>query len=219
MKLEFLEGEVEAVGYNEYVTQFKIAGSGAIVDVRNDIHIRFVEDIYNPPPSFMILAPMTAVDIVEGDIPKKYRKIYPINHYKKLNDEYHEKAQKQINTRSSVPELDAESAENYYVTQSFKKEDLDVYFNFIRSDWEHYSQNMNFPETANAKVSVKNEENNFVIHVKMGDPKKFAYIITGMFGNNEKRIYAYKMEQIFPHGFLEEDQKRVYRNVDQTNNP
>ena len=219
MKIEFLEGEVEVVDFNEYITQFQIVGNGAIVDVRNDIHIRFVEDIFNMPPSFMIIAPMTAVDIVEGDIPRKCIKIYPINHYKKLNDEYHQKAQEQIHTRSSVPELDAESAENYYVTQSFKKEDLDVYFNFTRTDWEHYSQNMNIPKTANAKVSVEDEGNNFVIHVKMGDTHEFDYSITGMFKNKENRIYAYKMEQIFPHGSLEEDQKRVYRNLNQTNNP
>lgn len=219
MKLEFLEGEVKIVDYNEYFTQFQIVENGAIVDVRNDIHIRFVEDIFNMPPSFIIIAPLTAVDIVEGDIPEKYKKNYPINHYKNLNDEYHKKAQEQINTRSSVPELDAESAENYYVTQSIKKENLDVYFNFTRSDWEHYSQNMHIPETANAKVSAEYEGNNFVIHVMMGDAHDMAYNITGMFKNKESKIYAYKMEQIFPHGSLEEDQRRIYRNVNQTNNP
>ena len=219
MKLEFLEGEVKIVNFNEYFTRFQIIENGAVVDVRNDIHIRFVEDIYNIPPSFMIIAPLTAVDIVEGDIPEKYKKIHPISHYKKLNDEYHKKAQEQINSRSSVLELDAESAENYYITQSPKKEDLDVYFNFTRSDWEHYAQNMNIPETANAKVSAGYEGDNFVIHVKTGDTHEAAYSITGMFKNKEKRIYAYKMEHIFPHGSLEEDQKTVYRNVNQTNNP
>lgn len=219
MRLEFLEGEVKIVNFNEYFTQFQIVDNGAVVDVRNDIHIRFVDDIYNIPPSFIIIAPMSAVDIIEGDIPKKCIKNYPISHYKELNDEYHKKAQEQINSRSSVPELDAESAENYYVTQSLKKDDLDVFFNFTRSDWEHYSQNMNIPETAQAKVVAEYEGNNFVIHVKTRKTDELDYTITGMFKNEENRIYAYKMEQIFPHGSLEEDQKRVYRNVNQTNNP
>lgn len=88
IETNFLEAEVVIISFNEDVTRFKLVVSGAIVDVRNDIHIRLVDNPYQLPQSFPILAPMTAVTLVQGQIPKSAIHQYPLKYYLSLRDEY-----------------------------------------------------------------------------------------------------------------------------------
>ena len=88
MKTDFLETVVSIVSFDQGVTRFKLEANGAVVDVRSDIHIRLVENPNQLPPSFPILAPMTAVTVVQGEVPNTEIREYPLKHYIALREEY-----------------------------------------------------------------------------------------------------------------------------------
>ena len=214
--MNFLEGNVRAINFDTKVTRFRIVENNAVIEVRNDLHIRLVDNIFDSPPTFPIIAPMTAVDIVDGSIPESYIKIYSISHYQNLNAEYHKKAL--ASSDSPAASSTDSSVENYYENNSFKKDDLKIYFDFTKTEWEEYSRNMNVPESAKAKVSTVYEGNDFGILVEIGDEHSFSYKITGMFRDNEDTIYAFRMEQFFPHGSIVEEQKALLCELHQTSN-
>lgn len=49
--------------------RYELENSNAVVDVANSTHIRLVEDQFDLPDTFRILAPMDAVKVVSGEIP------------------------------------------------------------------------------------------------------------------------------------------------------
>lgn len=216
MKMDFLEGNVRTLNFDTKITKFRVIENDAVIEVRNDLHIRLVDNIFDSPATFPIIAPMTAVDIVDGSIPESYIKKYPISHYQNLNAEYHKKA---LASSKSPAESPADSpVENYYENNSFKKDDLKIYFDFSKTEWEEYSHNMNLPESAKAKVSTIHEGNDFGILVESGDEHSFSYKITGMFRDNEDTIHAFRIEQFFPHGSIVEEQKALLSELHQTSN-
>ncbi len=85
----FFEGEVEIIRIYDHVTRFYLVGSNdTVLDVRNDIHLRMVEDLHNLPQTFKILAPMTAVSIVAGEIPLNLLHQYTLQYYLELREKY-----------------------------------------------------------------------------------------------------------------------------------
>lgn len=88
-KINYLEGEVNIVNYDNKVTQFRLIENGAVVSVRNDIHIRLTDNPYPPPEKFTIVAPMTATSVIEGEIPNSYIKHYTLEYYLSLRKQYH----------------------------------------------------------------------------------------------------------------------------------
>jgi hypothetical protein len=84
----FLEGEVRIVNFKNEWTRFHLVGSDAVVDVRNDIHIRLVKNPYHFPKTFPILAPMTAVNVLAGEVPSSFLHEYTLKYYLQLRDEY-----------------------------------------------------------------------------------------------------------------------------------
>lgn len=216
IKMDFLEGNVRAINFDTQVTRFRIVENDAVIEVRNDLHIRLVDNIFDSPPTFPIIAPMTAVEIVDGTIPENYIKIYSTSHYQNLNAEYHKKALASSDSPAASPT--DYSVQNYYENNSFKKDDLKIYFDFTKTEWEEYSRNMNLPESAQAQVSAVYEGNDFCILVELGDEHFFSYKMTGMFRDNEDTIYAFRMEQFFPHGSIVEEQKALLCELHQTSN-
>lgn len=85
----FFQGNVSIVSFDIDITSFKLVENNAIVAVRNDTHIRLVEDPLQLPPHFEIIAPMTAVRVVEGQIPESYLHKYSLAHYLALRRHYH----------------------------------------------------------------------------------------------------------------------------------
>jgi|SaaInlV_120m_DNA_4_1040238.scaffolds.fasta_scaffold03623_3 hypothetical protein len=85
----FLEAEVQLISFSDAYSKFRLKNS-SIVNVRNDIHIRLVDDPYNIKPNeyFRIMAPMTAVKAISGDIDKNYIKIHQLSYYLNLRDGY-----------------------------------------------------------------------------------------------------------------------------------
>jgi hypothetical protein len=131
MVTDFLEGEVQIIDFNFTVTKFRIVDNRAVVDVRNDIHIRLVDDPYNLPMKFTIIAPMTAVDIISGQIPPSYIHKYPLKHYLLLQEKYHKQATKTPFAAMSE--------------KIINKQDADYIFTLNRAGWEKYAQSINYP--------------------------------------------------------------------------
>jgi hypothetical protein len=131
MITDFLEGEVQIIDFNSTVTKFRIVENGAVVDVRNDIHIRLVDDPYNLPMKFTIIAPMTAVDIISGKIPPSYIHKYPLKHYLLLQEKYHKQATKTPFAARSE--------------RIINKQDADHIFTLDRVGWEKYAQRIVYP--------------------------------------------------------------------------
>jgi hypothetical protein len=132
MTTDFLEGEVQIIDFNYRVTRFILVENGAVVDVRNDIHIRLVDNPYNLPNKFPIIAPMTAVEIVKGQIPPTYIRKYPLKHYLSLREKYEKHAPK----TQSVPSSE----------RIINKQDADYIFSLNKAGWERYVQRMIHPE-------------------------------------------------------------------------
>lgn len=85
---EFFEGEVQVLKFYDHVTRFYLIGTDTAIDVRNDIHIRMVENLHHLPKTFRILAPMTAVSVVAGEIPSNLLHEYTLQHYLELRENY-----------------------------------------------------------------------------------------------------------------------------------
>ncbi len=86
----FFQGNVSIVNYDYETTDFRLVENNAVVRVRNETHLRLVEDIskLHLMPHFEIIAPMTAVKVVEGQIPESCLHEYTLNHYLALRRHY-----------------------------------------------------------------------------------------------------------------------------------
>ena len=87
----FLDTEVQIQNSNNRNTIFKLRNN-SLVSVRNDIHLRLVNNPFNIKPNewFRILAPMTAVKTINGDIDNNYIKKYKLRKYIELREKYNE---------------------------------------------------------------------------------------------------------------------------------
>ncbi len=73
---EFFKGIVSFKSIGIFNTKYSIVENGAIIKVRNDTHVRCVLNesgkyptIFQLPDSFEIIAPIMAVQIIQGAIP------------------------------------------------------------------------------------------------------------------------------------------------------
>jgi len=89
IETEFFEGEVKIITFYDHATRFYLVGSETTVfDVRNDIHLRMVENLHDLPETFRILAPMTAVSIVAGEIPPDLVHHHTLQYYLDMREKY-----------------------------------------------------------------------------------------------------------------------------------
>lgn len=139
MTTDFLEGDVQIIDFNYQVTRFRIVKNNALVDVRNDIYIRLVDDPYNLPKTFPILAPMTAVNSVDGEIPSSYIRKYTLKHYIALREKYEKHTPK---SASSLPSK-----------KIINKQDADHIFSLNLGEWEAYAKRMVHPDGWKVRLS------------------------------------------------------------------
>ncbi len=90
MTTTFFQGNVKIESFDYETTKFRVVKNDALVSVRNETHLRLVEDISKIPtmPYFEIIAPMTAVEVLEGEIPPSYLHEYSLDHYLALRKHY-----------------------------------------------------------------------------------------------------------------------------------
>jgi hypothetical protein len=90
MKTMFFQGDVKIDSFDNETTKFRVVENGALLSVRNDTHLRLVEDIMKIPfmPYFEIVAPMTAVEVLEGELPANCLIEHSLDHYLKLRMHY-----------------------------------------------------------------------------------------------------------------------------------
>jgi len=139
MTTDFLEGQVQIVDFNYQVTKYRLIENKALVNIRNDIHIRLVDDPYNLPKTFTIIAPMTAVDIVDGEVPPSYIKKYTLKHYLSLRKQYEKHAPKSTSSPTSK--------------KIINKKDADYIFTQNLAGWEAYVKRMIHPDGWKVRLS------------------------------------------------------------------
>lgn len=139
MTTDFFEGQVQIVDFNYQVTRFQLAENKALVDVRNDIHIRLVDDPYNLPKTFPIIAPMTAVSIVDGEVPPSYISKYTLKYYLSLKAQYEKYAPQSTSSPTSE--------------KIINKQDADYIFSLNRAGWEAYVKRMIHPDGWKVQLS------------------------------------------------------------------
>lgn len=118
--IEFFEGEVILLSGGYEFTQFQIPTNNAVIQVRNDTHLRF-ESSSADNLRLRILAPMTAVERQSGSIPNNYIKRYTIGHYLALRDQY---------------EGVTEGRELSQLLPPFPAEQIELFFSASYTDWE-----------------------------------------------------------------------------------
>ena len=121
LQLTFFEGMVEFLDGTVEYTRFRVVSNDAVIDVRNDTHLRFGDASNNPSRTFRILAPMTVVTIQKGVIPASCVKKYPISHYLTLKDQYEGKQPKSLDSHLLPP---------------IQLADIKHFFSFSRKEWE-----------------------------------------------------------------------------------
>lgn len=90
MKTTFFQGNVKIESFDYETTTFRVVENNALLSVRNETHLRLVDDISKIPsmPFFEIVAPMTAVEVLEGEVPSSCLHEYPLDHYLTLRKHY-----------------------------------------------------------------------------------------------------------------------------------
>jgi len=182
---DFLEGEVQIIDFNYAVTRFRLVENGSVVDVRNDIHIRLVDNPYNLPRTFRIIAPMTAVEIVKGQIPATYIRKYPLKHYLALREKYERYTPKTPSTPH--PE------------RIINKEAADYIFGLNKAGWESYAQRMIHP--AGWKVRLMHHDTGTA--VMAFDPNTgMGLSIQPLYESHDKPPTVLIVGSYYPLGFL-----------------
>lgn len=131
----FLEGEVRIINSKNEWTRFHLIGTNAVVDVRNDIHIRLIKNPYHLPQTFPILAPMTGVNVLAGEVPSSFLHKYTLKYYLQLRDEYENLKMKY--ERGFIGK-ETNSANEKIVN----KLDTDHIFGLNRNQWDVHTQTM-----------------------------------------------------------------------------
>lgn len=185
MTTDFLEGEVQIIDFKYTVTRFRLVENGAVVDVRNDIHIRLIDNPDNLPRTFPIIAPITAVKIIKGQIPPTYIRKYPLKHYLALREKYERHTPK---TSSTAPPK-----------RIINKQDADYIFGLNKAGWESYAQRMTHP--AGWKVRLTHHDTG--TGVMAFDPDTgMGLSIQPLYDSHDKPPRALIVGSYYPLGFL-----------------
>jgi hypothetical protein len=134
-EIDFIEGELKILDFNNQFTRFEIPRSKNIINLKNDIHIRLKSDHTNN--LYSILAPVTAVDVSDRKlIPLDLIKKYKMSHFDNLSKNLNENKNLEKNMVSNEKNF----LESYYSEQHiFEKNTLDMYFAFSINDWIDYA--------------------------------------------------------------------------------
>jgi len=121
VELTFVEGLVEFLDGTMEYTRFRVVSNDAIIEVRNDTHLRFNVSSSGSARTIQILAPTTAVTVKDGFIPESYLKTYSISHYLTLKDQYEGEQSKSHDSKLLSP---------------FPLSDIKQFFGVSRKQWE-----------------------------------------------------------------------------------
>jgi hypothetical protein len=84
---DFFEGKVvlqKQAGLDS--TIFKINSNGALIEVKTSIYLAFNNNFFSPSKPYNILTPLTAIKILNGEIPLDEINTYPLSFYLSLRD-------------------------------------------------------------------------------------------------------------------------------------
>lgn len=83
MNTTFFQGNVKFESFDYETTKFRVVENNALLSVNNDTYVRLVEDVAKivNMPYFEIIAPMIAVEVIEGEIPPNCLHEYSLDDY------------------------------------------------------------------------------------------------------------------------------------------
>jgi hypothetical protein len=86
----FFKGNVKIESFDIETTKFRVVENNAVVSVDNATHLRLIENHSKiaAMPHFEIIAPLTAVEVIEGEIPKNYLHEFQLDYYLTLRKYY-----------------------------------------------------------------------------------------------------------------------------------
>ena len=90
-RLEYFKGSVRFVGQGFINAKYSLVVNGTIFKVKNSFHIRLIQkQLGKFPESFDIIAPIKAIKILSGEIPKELIFNLPESEYLELSQIYHD---------------------------------------------------------------------------------------------------------------------------------
>ncbi len=106
-------GEVKFIGQGFINAKYSVVCNGAIIKVKNSFHIRLIKKQFSIfPESFKIIAPMKAIKIISGVIPRQYIHYLPESEYLSLQKKY-----QSFNNKDEIEVL-IEKAESHDIDES-----------------------------------------------------------------------------------------------------
>ena len=78
---DFFIGQVRFIKQGLFKASYSIKESNCIIKVKNNTHVRCIDQYASWPSYFEILAPMDAVTVVSGGIPSSYIKAMDHSEY------------------------------------------------------------------------------------------------------------------------------------------
>ena len=171
LEIDYFEGVVQFVNFNWEVTRYHIVGNDSVIDIKNDVHLRLVDDQINLPNKFKILAPLSAVSVVNGNLPSEQVKKYSLNYYIKIRENLYSK----IKVSSSV------TGKEKYIN----KENTELIFSFNLKQWEAYINQVITPDGWIKKYALFDTGSALISF-----NKEAGYIVTSQpyFKNNTDQI-------------------------------
>jgi hypothetical protein len=86
----FFKGKVNFLRQQPMFAIYRIVENGALIAVKNDLHIRLIDDQLGIfPEDFTIIAPDVAIDVIDGSIPQKLMHFQSSSEYLMLRRKHH----------------------------------------------------------------------------------------------------------------------------------
>lgn len=84
------KGEVSFIGCGPINTKFRLFENSCVIKARNDLHIKMVESQFRRyPESFIVIAPIFAIEVVSGTLPKSHMCEMSPEEYTLLRNQYY----------------------------------------------------------------------------------------------------------------------------------
>jgi len=81
---EFFKGDVRFISAGIRNSKYVITSNSSIIKVKNSTHIKLIQNQYDFPETFEIIAPLDVVGVISGSIPSTYIQNLPALEYLRL---------------------------------------------------------------------------------------------------------------------------------------
>jgi len=199
--IDFFEGYVEIIDFNNDTTRFRIVSNKTVIDVYNSLHHRLDIDPFNLPKKFKILAPTTAIKLIEGRLPPNELKKYPVSYYQNINELNKKKYADKLNEKKYADIKNNISFKVMFLT----KEQLDGIFSGNKETWKQIAKDTKSKNGSNVRV-VDQGKDLTIYHEWI----EGGYSTTIIFDEN-KHVEKFIYTMYYPSGSLDPEKRQFYQ--------